>query len=62
MVPQLITLPATTRYRIYFGAPMRFDGDANDEDEIIQRKVTEVRDVMQNLIARGLDEREHVFW
>lgn len=62
VVPQLIPLPAPTRYRIYFGAPMRFDGDANDEDEIIQRKVTEVRDVMQNLIARGLDEREHVFW
>lgn len=62
VVPQLIPLPAPTKYRIYFGEPMRFDGDPNDEDEIIQRKVEEVRGVMESLITRGLKEREHVFW
>ncbi|MEO1173977.1 MAG: glycerol acyltransferase, partial [Myxococcota bacterium] len=62
IIAQGIPLPAPTKYRIYYGEPMAFEGDANEEDEIIQRKVDEVREVMQNLITRGLEEREAVFW
>ncbi len=55
-------LPLPTRYRIYFGPPMNFTGDANDEDEVIVKKVQQVRDVMQGMLDRGLAAREHVFW
>lgn len=55
-------LPLPTRYRIYFGQPLRFDGDANDEDEVITSKVEQVRATMQTMLQEGLAAREHVFW
>ena len=55
-------LPLPTRYRIYFGQPMKLEGDANDEDEVILAKVEQVRSKMQNMLEEGLEAREHVFW
>lgn len=53
--------PMPTRYRIYFGAPMSFVGSGDEEDEIIESYVSEVRDQVQALIARGLKERSGIF-
>ncbi len=61
-IPGLGLLPLPTRYRIYFGPPMRFTGDANDEDEVIAQKVEKVRTTMQGMIDEGLKQRQHVFW
>lgn len=62
LAPFLGLLPFPTRYRIYFGEPMMFSGDANDEDEVITTKVEQVRSKMQTMIAQGLQERAHIFW
>jgi len=62
MSPGFGLLPLPTKYRIFFGEPIFFDGDANDEDEVIMRKVEQVRGTMQKMIDEGLARREHVFW
>jgi 1-acyl-sn-glycerol-3-phosphate acyltransferase len=55
-------LPLPVRYRLYFGEPMSFTGDPNDEDRMIGAKVDEVSRAVQGLIDRGLAERSSVFW
>jgi 1-acyl-sn-glycerol-3-phosphate acyltransferase len=62
LLPLVGLLPYPVKYRLYFGPAMRFDGDANDEDEVIRRKVEEVRMTLQKMIDLGLDARQHVFW
>ncbi len=55
-------VPYPTKYRIYFGEPLRFDGDADEDDEVIGEKVTHVRNHIQSMIRVGLKERRHIFW
>ncbi len=66
VMPQLLlpggVLPLPTRYRIYFGEPMQFDGDADDDDSVMEEKVWVVRQTIQSMINRGLRDRKHVFW
>jgi 1-acyl-sn-glycerol-3-phosphate acyltransferase len=54
-------LPLPVKYRIYFGAPLRFEGDATDEDAVIQEKVDRVKQAISSLLERGLRERKGVF-
>lgn len=54
-------LPLPTKYRIYFGEPMRFDGDAGDEDVVIERKVREVKSRVRGMITYGLKTRRSWF-
>lgn len=65
-VPQWLlpggVMPLPTRYRIYFGDPLHFDGDADDEDGTIEEKVLVVSRTIQSMLRRGLHEREAVFW
>jgi len=62
LFPGFGLMPLPTRYRIYFGEPIDFEGNANDEDDVILEKVGVVKRAMEKLIERGLDQREHVFW
>ena len=62
LFPGVGLLPLPTRYRIRFGKPMNFDGNANDEDDVILEKVSHVKNQMQQMIDEGLKEREHIFW
>ncbi len=62
LFPGLGLLPLPTRYRIRFGKPMNFEGNANDEDDVILEKVSHVKNEMQQMIDEGLKEREHIFW
>ncbi len=62
LTPTLVPIPLPTRYRILFGEPMRFSGSPDDEDAVLQEKVEAVRDAIRALLARGLEERRHVFW
>jgi 1-acyl-sn-glycerol-3-phosphate acyltransferase len=57
-----IPLPLPTKYRLYFGEPMKFSGRADDDDAELEKKVRTVRSTIQSMIDRGLRERKHVFW
>ncbi|NNL66263.1 MAG: acyltransferase family protein [Myxococcales bacterium] len=54
-------LPMPTKYHIHYGAPLRFDGDANDEDSVIQGKVNRVRAAIEAMFETGLRERKGIF-
>lgn len=66
ILPQLLlpfgALPLPTRYRIHFGEPMRFAGDPDDDDAIIEEKVHLVRTTIQSMLNRGLKARKSVFF
>jgi hypothetical protein len=55
-------LPLPTRYRLWFGEPMRFSGDSDDDDAVIEEKVWLVKQTIQAMLTRGLEERKHIFW
>lgn len=66
LIPQLLIpggqLPLPTKYRIYFGEPMTFRGDPDDDDAVIEEKVEVVRSRVQSMLNRGLKERKSLFW
>ena len=60
LIPNLI-FPLPVKYRIYFGEPLRFTGDPHDADRVIDSKVHEVTTVIEELIQRGLGDRDGWF-
>jgi 1-acyl-sn-glycerol-3-phosphate acyltransferase len=54
-------LPLPVKFRIRFGAPLRFEGDPNDDDAAIEKQVDIVKDRIRELIAESLDERTSWF-
>ena len=66
IMPQLVLpggqLPLPTKYRIYFGEPMTFRGDPDDDDAIIEEKVWLVKQTVQSMVNRGVKARKHIFW
>ena len=55
-------LPYPTKYRIYFGEPLTFEGDADEDDDVIGERVVVVRNHIQSMLRVGLKERRHIFW
>ena len=55
-------LPLPTKYRIHIGRPMRFEGDPDDEDTVIGRKVQRVVDTIQGMLDAGVRERAGIFF
>jgi 1-acyl-sn-glycerol-3-phosphate acyltransferase len=53
--------PLPVRYHLYFGEPMRFEGNPDEEDAAIEKRVEEVRAAIESLLERGLSERGGVF-
>lgn len=66
LVPQVLLpggqLPLPTKYRLHFGEPMRFHGDAEDDDAVIAEKVWLVRQTISHLLSQGLKARKSVFF
>jgi 1-acyl-sn-glycerol-3-phosphate acyltransferase len=65
ILPQLfvgMALPLPTKYRIYFGEPLHFTGDPDDEDGVVEEKVWVVKQTIQSMVNRGLKERRAIFW
>jgi 1-acyl-sn-glycerol-3-phosphate acyltransferase len=62
VTPTVLPLPLPTRYRIHFGAPLRFSGSPDDEDAVLEAKVAQVKAAVQKLLDEGVRQREHVFW
>lgn len=58
----LVPLPLPTRYHIHFGEPLSFTGSPDDEDAVLEEKVSKVRAAVEALIQSGLAARKHVFW
>ena len=57
----LSMLPLPTKFHVYFGEPMHFDGPFDDEDEAIEAKVQQVRTRVAELIDQGRRERTSWF-
>jgi 1-acyl-sn-glycerol-3-phosphate acyltransferase len=66
IIPQWLVpggqMPLPTKYRIYFGEPMTFEGDPDDDDAVIEEKVLRVKGTVQSMLNRGLKERKSIFW
>lgn len=66
VVPQLLVpggqLPLPTKYRLYFGEPMRFFGDPDDDESIVRDKVWLVRKAITHLLSQGLRARRSIFF
>jgi len=65
LVPQLLVpggqLPLPTKYRLFFGEPMHFDGDATDDAKVADHAYL-VREAVSHLLRRGLMQRKSVFF
>jgi 1-acyl-sn-glycerol-3-phosphate acyltransferase len=55
-------LPLPVRYHLHFGTPLEFDGDPDDEDAVIEKKVAIVQRTIQSMVNRGLRERRSLFF
>jgi len=57
--PFVPVVPLPVKYRVYFGEPMRFTGDPDDD---LDEPVKQVKNRIESMIHMGLRAREHVFW
>lgn len=55
-------IPLPVRYHIYFGEPMEFRGNHNDEDEVIGKKVDQVKSRIDDMLQTGLKRRTSIFF
>jgi 1-acyl-sn-glycerol-3-phosphate acyltransferase len=62
VTPTPLALPLPTRYHIHVGEPMRFSGSPDDDDAVLEEKVTAVKRAVQQLLDEGVRARKHVFW
>ncbi len=60
--PFVPLLPLPVRYRLWFGPPLTFEGDPDDDEDILEEQVRTVRNRIQSMIHVGLRTRKHVFW
>ena len=57
----LAYLPMPTKFHVYFGEPMHFEGPFDDEDSIIDAKAHQVQERVQQMIDDGLAKRQSIF-
>lgn len=66
IVPQVLVpggqLPLPMKYRLYFGEPLRFGGDSEDDELILRDKVWLVKQTIQDMLNRALAQRTHLFY
>ncbi len=53
--------PLPVRYHIEFGDSMRFSGSADDEDDVIEAKVEQVKAAIKRQLDRGRARRKSIF-
>jgi 1-acyl-sn-glycerol-3-phosphate acyltransferase len=54
-------LPLPVKFRLHFGAPLRFEGDPSEEDAVVEKKVETVKDAIRGLMAEARAERSSWF-
>jgi 1-acyl-sn-glycerol-3-phosphate acyltransferase len=62
LTPTLLPLPLPSRYTLYFGDPLTFEGRADDEDAELDKKVRTVKSELQSMINQGLRERTSIYF
>ena len=62
LTPTVVPLPLPSKYHIYFGDPLTFTGRPDDEDAELDKKVREVKDTIQQMLNKGLEQRTGVFF
>jgi 1-acyl-sn-glycerol-3-phosphate acyltransferase len=64
LIPQMLVpggqLPLPTKYRLFFGDPLYFQGDPED-DRRVSDSVFLVREAVAHLLRRGLKQRRSIF-
>jgi 1-acyl-sn-glycerol-3-phosphate acyltransferase len=55
-------LPLPVKFRVHFGAPLRFEGDPSEDDAAIEKRVETVKDAIRGLIADARTARRNWFW
>ena len=65
VLPQMLVpggqLPLPTKYRLFFGEPMHFDGDPEDQERV-SHQVHLVKEAISHILGRGLAQRKSVFF
>ena len=59
--PFVPLLPLPVKYHLYFGEPLEFTGDPDDDDEVLEEMVETVRHRIQSMIHIGLRDRKGIF-
>jgi 1-acyl-sn-glycerol-3-phosphate acyltransferase len=54
-------LPLPVKYRIHFGEPIFFDGNADEDDAAIEERVDAVKQEITAMLKRGVAERAGIF-
>ena len=54
-------VPLPVKFHLHFGQPLSFEGDPDEEDAAIEKKVEVVKDAVRGLIAAGLAARKSWF-
>jgi 1-acyl-sn-glycerol-3-phosphate acyltransferase len=54
-------LPYPSRYSIYFGEPMTFEGNGDEEDEVVFGFVSEVKQKIESMLEVGLAARTSIY-
>jgi len=57
LTPYLLPLPRPVPCQIYYGKPMIFEGDGNEDDDIINEYVNQIQSYIGELIELGLSRR-----
>jgi hypothetical protein len=57
VTPYLLPVPLPVQMRIEFGAPMVFEGNGAEPDDVVGAHVQSVADRIAELIAKGVGER-----
>jgi hypothetical protein len=55
------TFALPVKYHMHFGEPVRFTGGANEEDDAIAAKVSQLKQAIAELLAAGLRSRRGIF-
>jgi len=62
LTPWGLPLPLPTKYHLTFGAPLVFEGRADDDDSELEKRVAVVKQTLETMLDAGLRERKGVFF
>ena len=54
-------LPLPTRYRIYFGEPLEFQGNGDEDDDVIQTQIDQVKSSLIHCSIEGFENETEYF-
>lgn len=60
--PYLLPMPLPLPCEIHYSAPMVFEGDGTESDELIEGYVSQVRQRIEELIAKGREQHAREGW